>query len=121
MKSTLSILFALFLYSPSCKEVNETNNYSTKEDLQGSWEVIKTQGALSEFSLDIIYTFYKNKITIFNASVQYKGNSQITDSSFSFQSIDRDKPEIFFSYKFSNDTLIVSSQHSDQVFYMTRY
>jgi major membrane immunogen (membrane-anchored lipoprotein) len=134
LKHSIAVLLAVSLLTAcgskdkkeETKKETETTTTSSNEDntpasrLEGAWEIKRAEGTAAETNVGTVYTFKGNKLSFGKEGFNNPGNTQITDSTFSFQA-EGNEYKFMYDYKFNGDTLVVAMQKSGgQVFHMTK-
>ena len=120
--ATMVIAFACGS-SGNTKEEKGTENTGTVNTpsgkLNGAWVIRRAEGSMADMNVGTVYSFEEGKLSFSQAGYNNPGKTNITDTTFSFQA---DGNELYFmyNYHFTDDTLVVAMQNSDQKFYMTK-
>ncbi len=98
------------------KTPKKENNHS----LEGVWEIIRAEGIAARTNVGTVYTFNGNELIMGKGGLNNPGKTEITDSTFSFQSEGIDY-KFLYNYYFKGDTLVTSMENSKgQMFYMIK-
>lgn len=90
------------------------------QKLEGAWEIVRATGTAAEMNVGTVYTFEGDKLTFGKDGFNNPGKTEITDSTFSFQS-DKINYKFIINYRFEGDTLVASMQNSNgQMLYMLK-
>lgn len=88
--------------------------------LDGVWVIKRAEGNMKSMNTGTVYEFNGNKLTLSLEGFKNPGTTEITDSTFSFQT-EGNNYKFMYNYKFNGDTLVVSVQNSGgQVFHMIK-
>jgi hypothetical protein len=101
-------------------ETTTTNDSGPASKLEGTWEIKRAEGAMSETNVGTEYEFKGSKLSFGKGGYKNPGNTIVTDSTFSFQA-EGNELKFMYNYKFNGDTLVVEMQNSGgQIFHMVK-
>ncbi len=116
--ASMGILFAASLLT-ACGG-NDKKEKTSADKLEGTWEVKRTEGIMTDHNVGAIYKFKGNKLTCSQQGFDIPGTTFITDSTFDFQ-LDGQKDKSKYRYHFSKDTMVlVPPNNVGQVFYLVK-
>lgn len=106
--------------SSESKETTVATDNSASTALDGSWEIKRAEGMMSETNVGTVYTFNGNKLSFGKEGYTNPGRTEVTDNTFSFQA-EGNELKFMYDYKMMGDTLVVEMQNSGgQRFYMVK-
>jgi hypothetical protein len=98
----------------------EKADRSTGGNLDGAWVIKRAEGNMKSMNIGTVYEFNGNKLTLGLEGFKNPGTTEITDSTFSFQT-EGNNYKFMYQYKFNGDTLVVSVENSGgQVFHLVK-
>ncbi len=97
-----------------------TSDNGPASKLEGAWEIKRAEGSMESANLGTVYEFKGNKLSFGKGGFTNPGNTEVTDSTFSFQAEGNDY-KFMYNYHFNGDTLVVEMQNSNgQIFHMVK-
>jgi hypothetical protein len=102
------------------QEPVKTEDSGTATHLDGAWEIMRAEGDMASTNMGTVYEFKGNRLSFGKGGYLNPGQTEITDSTFSFQA-DGNELKFMYNYKFNGDTLVVEMQKGmGQVFHMVK-
>lgn len=117
-KATMGILIAASLLTACGGKGKKEEMKTTADKLEGTWEIKRTEGIMSDHNVGAIYEFKGNKLTCRQQGLTFPGTTNITDSTFTFQ-LDGQKDKSIYRFHFNKDTMVLAPPNNvGQVFYL---
>ncbi|MBL0130660.1 MAG: hypothetical protein IPP43_05700 [Chitinophagaceae bacterium] len=134
LKKSMAIFFAVSMLTacggndkkagdkkdPEVKNETSGNENGTATKLEGSWEIKRAEGSMSEMNVGTIYEFKGNSLSFGRGDYKNPGRTEVSDSTFSFQA-EGNEFKFMYNYTFNGDTLVVNMVNGmGQVFHMVK-